>query len=313
MGSKKTKTKSTYTPPSWVENNARSAIDVSQRIANQNYTPYEGDRVAGLSENEQLGMRMARETRGAALPYYDEAAGLARRGTQQFKDADMSQYMNPYIKNALDPAAREIREEGARGAMQLDSRASSMDAFGGSRAALMRSENREKTIQGVKDLYGEGMARAYEHGVSIWGEERTRDLYAAGRIQDLGTAVSNANRTDISTLMATGATDRGIQQAMNDFDYSQFIENRDWDFRSLGALISALEGTKGSYSTTTKSTTKESGGELAQAIGLGASLLGTFYNPVGTAMSGLTQMGTNLVDDQGYGGGGLVGPPNVQG
>lgn len=288
MGSKKSKKTQTYTPPTWVENQSRQALDIGSRIANQNYTPYSGERVAGPSENEQLGMRLSREQRGAALPYYEEAAGLTRRGTQQFEDADMSKYMNPYIKSALDPAAREIREEGARGAMALDARASSMDAFGGSRAALMRSENREKTIQGIKDLYGEGMARAYEHGVSIWGEERTRDLHAAGRLQDIGSAVQRANLTDISTLMATGATDRNIQQAMKDFDYKQFIENRDWDFRSMGALITALEGIRGSYSTKTTTKTKESGGEFAQALGLGATLLGTFYGgpAVGSALGG---------------------------
>lgn len=277
MGSKKKKSTQTYTPPSWVENQARQATQVAGRIAGQQYQQYGGERVAGLSENEQMGMQMARDTAGSAQPYYDQARGLAERGSQQFSEADMSQYMNPYIKGALDPAAREIRDQSALEKMSLDQRASSMDAFGGSRAALMRQGNQEKTLQSISDLYGKGYAQAYESAVGIWGDERTRDLQAAGRIQDLGTSVQNANRTDISTLMATGATDRSIQQAMRDFDYQQFVEERDWDFRSLGALIASLEGTKGSYSTTQTTTEKSSGGELGQAIGLAATLIGTFY------------------------------------
>ena len=277
MGSKKKKSTQTYTPPSWVENQARQATQVAGRIAGQQYQQYGGERVAGLSENEQMGMEMARDTAGSAQPYYDQARGLAERGSQQFSEADMSQYMNPYIKGALDPAAREIRDQSALEKMSLDQRASSMDAFGGSRAALMRQGNQEKTLQSISDLYGKGYAQAYESAVGIWGDERTRDLQAAGRIQDLGTSVSAANRTDISTLMATGATDRNIQQSMRDFDYQQFVEERDWDFRSLGALIASLEGTKGSYSTTQTTTEKSSGGELGQAIGLAATLIGTFY------------------------------------
>lgn len=284
MGSKKRTSKQTYTPPSWVEGSARQAVGIGQRIASQDYTPYTGERVAGLSENEQQGLAMARDTAGAAQPYYDEARGLAQRGTQQFGDANIQDYMNPYIKGALDPAAREIREAGSREAMALDSRSASMDAFGGSRAALMRSETTEKTLQGIKDLYGEGYAKAYESAVNVWGAERARDLQASGRIMELGNAVQRANQTDISTLMATGATDRGIQQAMQDFDYQQFVENRDWDFRSLGAIIAALEGTKGSYSTEQKTTTKESGGGVAQAIGLAATLIGAFYNPAGAVV-----------------------------
>ena len=202
-------------------------------------------------------------------------------------DAERNRYMNPYIKGALDPAAREIREEGQREINRLEGQRASMDAFGGSRAALLRSEAREKTLQEVGDLYGEGYARAYESAVSIFGDERAREYQASGRLQDLGTSVQNAAQTDINTLMVTGATDRTIRQAMADFDYSQFIENRDWDFRSLGAVIAALEGTKGSYTTTQTTKSKESGGELGQAIGLAATLIGTFYGgPAGGAAAG---------------------------
>ncbi len=289
MGSKKKETKQTYQPPSWVSGAAQQAVGIGQRIGNQQYEEYNAaDRTAGLSANEQQGIDMASSTAGASQPYYQQAGALADRGTQQFEDADMSKYMNPYIKNALDPAAREIRQGGAREAMALDARASSMDAFGGSRAALMRSENREKTIQGVSDLYGRGYAAAYESGVNIWGDERARDMQGAGRFMEIGNAITNANKSDISSLMTTGATDRGIQQSMKDFDYKQFIENRDWDFRNLGGLIASLEGTKGSYSTTQTTETKSSGGEFAQALGIAAMLVGTFYGgpAVGAAAKG---------------------------
>jgi hypothetical protein len=280
MGSKKKKTTQTYKPPSWVEGASRQAIGIGQRIASQEYKPYEGERVAGLSENEQIAMQMARDTAGVATPYYEEGAALARRGTKSWADLDQAErdkYMNPYIKGALDPAAREIREQGAREAMALDSRAASMDAFGGSRAALMRSEAQQSTLQGISDLYGKGYAQAYESAVGIWGDERTRDMQASGRLVDIGTAMQNAAQTDISTLMTTGATDRDIQQRMLDFDYGQWVEARDWDFRALGAIIASLEGTKGSYTTTQTTKSKESGGELGQALGIAATLVGAYF------------------------------------
>lgn len=292
MGSKKKKTTQTYQPPSWVEGASQQAVQIGQRIGGQAYEEYGGERTAALSRNEQQGIDMASSRAGAADPYYKKAEGYAERGTMQFKDADMQDYMNPYIKGALDPAAREVGEAGQRRANELDARSSSMNAFGGSRAALMQSENREKTLQGISDIYGKGYAMAYESATKLWGDERARDMQAAGRFQDLGTSVTNANRTDISTLMATGATDRSIQQAMADFDYQQFIEDRDWDFRNLGGLIAALEGTKGSYSTTATTEEKTSGGEFAQALGIAATLVGAFYGgPAGAAA------GASLVED----------------
>lgn len=307
-GSKKQTQTQTYQPPSWVEDASQEAIGIGRRIGTQQYTPYEGQRVAGLSENEQMGVEMARDTAGAALPYYDEAAGLARRSTESWLDADQQAYMNPYIKGALDPAAREIREEGTRGAMALDARASSMDAFGGSRAALMRSENREKTLQGISDLYGEGYAKAYESGLQVFGEERARDLMAAGRIQDVGTNIQRANTTDISTLMATGATDRNIQQAMMDFDYQQFIEERDWDIRNLAGLLAAIGGTQGSYGTTTTTETEQKANPMSQVLGFATTILGAYLSG-GASLAGAAAGGTGqAVDQYGYGGD-MMGPP----
>jgi len=226
-----------------------------------------------------MGMELARDSVGIAQPYYDKAESYADRGATSWADADQSKFINPYIKGALDPAAREIREQGARDISALEGRAASMNAFGGSRAALAQSEARKNTLQGVEDLYGKGYAAAYEFGAQMFGDERARDLMAAGRFQQLGTAAQSSAVTDISTLMTTGATDRNIQQALADFDYMQFIEGRDWDWKQLMGVVSALEGTQGSYSTTQTSTTteQESGGGAAAAIGAIAQVVGAMY------------------------------------
>lgn len=282
-GKKKTTQTQTYTPPKWVESGAKQALNLGQRIGSQQYTPYTGERVAGLSTNEQMGMELARKSSGAYQPYFDQAQDYIQRGTQSFTDADMQAYMNPYIKAALDPTARELRQEGARALQGIDSRSASIDAMGGSRGALMRSEALEKTNQSISDLYKTGMSDAFDRATQLWGADRAREMMAGGQIMQLGQAVQRANTADINTLMNTGAVDRSIQQALNDFDYQQFTENRDWDIRNLGGLLMALEGTKGSYSTTQTSTTEQKGDPLGQALGLAATVFGAIYNPAGTA------------------------------
>lgn len=276
-GKSKKKTTTKYTPPSWVESASKQAVNIGQRIGSKQYQSYDRERVAGLSQNEQMGIDLARQNVGIGQPYFDKAAGYAESGTQSWTDADQSKYINPYIKGALDPAAREIREEGARGQQALEGRAASMNAFGGSRAALMQSENREKTLQGIQDLYGKGYADAYNFGAQMWGDERARDMEAAGRFQQLGGAVIDAGQTDVSTLMTTGATDRGVQQAMLDFDWQQWVEERDWDFRQLMGVISSLEGTKGSYSTTQTSTTEVKSDNTAEIVGAIAQIVAGAY------------------------------------
>jgi hypothetical protein len=199
----------------------------------------------------------------------------------QFKDANMEDYMNPYIKGALDPVAREINEAGRTEQNRLEGMASSMNAFGGSRAALAQSQNREKTIQGISDLYGQGYAAAYQSAVGIWGDERARDMQAADRFAQYGDAAVNMNEIDISTLMTTGAMDRGIQQAAMDFDYQQFIEERDWDFRALSGMLAALQGTKGSYSTTQTTKEETSTDDTMEWVGAIAQVVAAIYSDEG--------------------------------
>jgi len=276
VGGKKTKQTQTYTPPSWVEGASRQAVGIGQRIGSSQFKEYGGERVAGLSENERLGMDMAKSNTGIGQPYFDKAALYADKGTQSWADSDQSKFINPYIKGALDPAARELREEGARGLRSVDDRASSMDAFGGRRSALAKKDQLAATTEGLSDLYGKGYADAYNFGAQIFGQERARDLEAAGRFQALGGDVINASQTDISTLMTTGATDRSVQQAVRDFDFQQFVEERDWDFRQLMGVVSALEGTKGSYSTTQTNETKESS-SAASVVGSIATVVAAMY------------------------------------
>lgn len=276
-GKSKKKTTSTYTPPSWVEAGARQAVGIGRQIGSSQFREYEGERVAGLSENEQRGLALAGDMVGVADPYFGQAENYAQRGTESWTNADQSQYINPYIKGALDPAAREIREEGARREMDLESRAASMSAFGGSRAALAQSENRRATLEGIGDLYGEGYARAYESGMALFGEERARDMEAAGRFQQLGMAAQDAAVTDISTLMTTGATDRSVQQAMLDFDWQQYVEERDWGFRQLMGVVAALEGTKGSYTTVQTSKTEVKKDNTAEVVGAIAQIVAAAY------------------------------------
>ncbi len=283
MRPKKQTQTQTYRPDSQLTGAGRQALGIANRIATQGYTPYTGERVAALSENEQRGIRLASDSVGAYQPYHDQAEGALRRGTQQFTDANIQDYMNPYIESALDPAARKIREGGLRQRQSIKDRATSINAWG-RRSGIRERDSYEAENEAVSDLYAQGLAAAYDRAVEIWGADRARDMQAAGRFMELGTAAQNAANTDIATLMTTGATDRHIRQMLADFDYQQFIENRDWDFRGLGAITGAIEAIRLAMPSEQTSETTTSGGELAQAIGLTATLIGAFYNPVGTGL-----------------------------
>lgn len=274
MGSSKKKSKTTNSVPDWVESGAQQALSTARGFANRPYTPYQGERVAGLTANEQQGVGLARTAAGQWAGDIDTARGLLGRTTERFTDADINAYMNPYIESALDPAARQIRENAAMQRNQLTSQQASRGAFGGGRTAALEQGLTEATGQNVGDLYKTGMFEAFERGADRWSADRDAARQAAGDYQNLAATQMNLSTQDIQNLMSTGAVQRGVEQMKNDFNYQQFIEERDWDVKGLDALLATLQGIQGSYTTTSTRTDENKPSALGQAIGIASTIYG---------------------------------------
>jgi len=264
-------------------------MGIGQRIANQQYTPYTGERVAGLDPNEQMGIGLARTSAGQWAGDLNTARGLLGRTTERFTDADINAYMNPYIEGALNPAARKIRESSLQEQNRLQGMQSSQGAFGGGRTAAQYEALQKATGQNVKDLYGQGYFQAFESGANRWAQDQDRARQAASDYVALAQSGMNLNTQDIQNLMTTGATARGVEQMKNDFNYQQFVESRDWDMRGLDALLTTLEGIKGSYTVTETSETKNKPSALGQAVGLAATIYGASTGGLFTGAMGLAK------------------------
>jgi hypothetical protein len=91
--------------------------------------------------------------------------------------------------------------------------------------------------------------------------------------------------------MRTGAVDRSIQQAMKDFDYQQFMEERNWDVTNLSGLLAAIQGTHGSYTTTQTTKEQQSGNTFSQVMGLVSMAAGFMMGNPGAVAGGASMAG----------------------
>jgi hypothetical protein len=269
-----TKTTQRTKLPSYINQASEQAIGLGSRIGQQQYSPYLGQRVAGLSQNEQLGMERARTFGQQAGGYLEQAANAAGGLGAKFTDADMDAYMNPYIKGALDPAARDISEWTQKRSNEVTGMARSADAWSPSRTTLLQQGVEREHNRSLDDLYGRGRMEAFERGANRWEADQRRIGEQVSQYLEMAGMSAGLDAGAISNLMRTGAEDRNIRQAMADFDYQQFTEGRDWDVRNLQAMLSALQGTQGSYDVTQIS--KEKGSTFGQIVGLGATLAGAY-------------------------------------
>lgn len=270
MGSGSKKTSTTRTKkPQYIDRAARQASSLASQYAARPYEEYTGERVAPLSQNEQLAGERARAGMDIIQPALNQAS-------QRFTDADMTAYMNPYIKGALDPAARELRQQGAAQLEDVRGQMASRGAFSGSRALLAERQTQERTDQAISDLYGRGYAEAFESGANRWAADQDRALKVAG----LG---ADAISAEVRNLMMTGEAARRVEQGRRDFDYGQFIEGRDWDAKNAGIITNVLQGLRGSYSESETTTTKQKGSVMGQILGA-ATTIGAAYFTGGASL-----------------------------
>ena len=114
------------------------------------YTPYEGQRLAGENSDITASREKARQTAQAGMPGYDAAnAGLATAmaRTQQgmnyspemFDSTQAQKYMSPYVQNVLDVQKSQALLDFNRGQGDRNFAAQQAGAFGGSRQGVQQA------------------------------------------------------------------------------------------------------------------------------------------------------------------------------
>lgn len=232
--------------PAYLDDASKGLINRATQLSQRNYTPFQGERVAGLSGNEQRAQRMA-------TAFGDRTRMQMQPGFRP----DISAFENPYISQVLNNQRRVIGEEYGRQAAGLAARQSATDAFRTGRSDLARSRLEENRMRALGDAEAAGRASAFDSAMGNYfrNEDNLRSAF--------GSAQQGLNQT--------GAAERSIRQAQNDFDYGQFLESRDWDVNNLQPLLAAIQGARGGTITTTSSS-KSPGKDY---WGAAAGLLGT--------------------------------------
>lgn len=258
------------TDPYYVEQAKQSALDKATAISERKYTPYTGQRVAGITQNEREASALARTGGEAGRKYLDKAGSTIDSSLEDFSGDNVQKYMNPYLESVLQPQIREANSQYDREkASLLNSKAG---AWGGDRAAFSASQLEKNHMQNVSDATGKTYAAGFESARSTFFQDQERKQRAASAYQSVGGDITRMNTQQIQDLMATGGTERLLQQADLDFDYQQFIENRDWDVNNLDPLLNAIAASKGGV----MKDGNVSGG-WGQALGAATTVAGMYF------------------------------------
>lgn len=260
MGKSKKTTKTSYenrrTQPAWMTEGSKRAVSMATDISNREYTNYDGQRIADMSQSERMGIEGFQAEGGRYDADFDKARG-ALDSVGSFTDEGVREkYMNPYIEGVLQPGVR--RRDRAFGAQKAElKRTSGMrGAFGGRQNVaedLLSKSNQE----GLDDLYASGYGAAFDSATALHGSEQDRSIRQAAMYGENARTQAGVNAQSYRNMMDSGIVERTRDQAELDFKYIEHLEERDWDVTNLSTLVNTLAAVPHDVTESGESTTTE--------------------------------------------------------
>lgn len=301
MGSKKSTTTSGTDLPDFVTTAGQTATQMGSDIAGRAYTPYTGRRVADLSGNETQAMNLAAAGNGRAQQYIDQGTNLLAAGKNwdEATDAERKSYEEPIFQQITRPALDNANKVYDTARTNLTTNKALISAKGQDQYNLQERALDRNIGQATSDITAQGRYQAYDAARAQWGQDQERMQRAAEAYRAVGGDITRLNAQQIQDLMMTGGAQRLAEQQNLDFDYGQFLENRDWSVSNLEPLLKALQGTAGAYDYSESGKKKESGGELGQILGAATSIAGAYYGGGFGGLGGVPKsvgIGTGMSD-----------------
>lgn len=266
-------TSTTSNIPEYAKPYYTNLLKRAQAESYREYTPYQGERIAGLTPAQLQTQRdvMALEQPGqfgvgtgmvgaggvGSLQYGQQAAGA---GGQYFGLATnpfaTQAFMSPYMQNVVD-----VQKQAAVRDAQLANLAGNLGAarqgtYGGARQLLAQTE-RERALAGkLGEIQASGSQRAFEdaqralqfgstlglQGLQAGLQGAQQATQAGSVLGQLGTAQQQADLQRLQAQATVGEQQRAIEQQKLDAAYADFLRQRDYPMEQLMTYSNILRG-----------------------------------------------------------------------
>ena len=224
MGTKKTTTQEM--PAFQQEFLEGTVIPFAQDFLAQDFQPYTGERVAGMTPLQQQAMTgygalsMGQPLYGQAAQAYGQMAQMDAPTMQaaqigdvgSIAEPDIGAYMSPYTEAVIESGLRDLGGAQEMALAKQGAQATAARAFGGSRQGIAEAETRKAYGQQAADLIARERAKAFDQAqraaqFDITGQQQ-RALQQASLEQQAGLAGQQA-ALDAARLRGAGAAGLG--------------------------------------------------------------------------------------------------------
>jgi len=290
----------------WLETAGQANLAGANELIqnNPNYTPYGGQRVAGLGQDTIDAIDLTRSGIGSYQPMLNQANNVAHNVPYnynrqagraislfdqgaRYNPASVSpggQYYNPFQQGVIDTTMAEMNRQGEIQQNRLDAQAAKAGAYGGSRHGLAEAEMyRNQSIAQGNELarlnaagYTSAQQAQQQHaklqqqsglGIGQLAQSGAKvGLSAAQTQSNLGLLGQQLNQADANALSGAGALQQKTYQDQLDFDYGQWQKQQTQPYQNLMFVNDIIKGVPSSQSRMTAATVPQSS-SLSQGIG----------------------------------------------
>jgi len=230
----------------WAGDYVTNMLGKGQALAEEGYNAYTGPLTAGTSElqNEAFsgiaGLNLPTDEMGTTgySPQSFTGDGSTLNPDGSILNADgsaVSQYMNPYLMQSLQPQIDEARRQAEINRISNAGRMTRAGSFGGSRQAVLDAENQFGMQRNIAGITGQGYADAYRNAADQFNIEQDRGMTAQDRINEYGF-------TGLGALTDAGQIQRDVMSEGISADRAQFEEERDFPYKQVQYMQSLLQG-----------------------------------------------------------------------
>ena len=221
------------------------AQDLYKKRMDEGYTPYTGETIAPLTQEQQEAMAGISGLVGTTAPLYDEALGITRGLGEKFTADTAREYMSPYQQAVIDIEKREAQTDFERDIMpQFEKQA--VEAGGmsgmGSRAAIQAAELGGRQMERLGDIQTKGLQRAYADARQRFEQQKGREAGMASAISSAAPQKLKAGLAEYGAKQAVGQEKQALGQQALDEAYYKFLEKQAYPQEKLAEYSGFVYG-----------------------------------------------------------------------
>jgi hypothetical protein len=266
--------------PLWYEQYLQSIAAKGSKAAGEGYQTYGGQRVAGLTQDQQTAYSNLRSGIGQYQPLIQTAGQYATNAGSGFNQSEFDQYMNPYMEGVTNQiaklGARNLSENILPGVGDTFIRSGQ---YGSGRMGEMGDRAIRDTQEAILGEQARSLASGFNTALGGYQAGRAQQIDAAQGLGSLATTGTQNLISGNAALEASGQAQQSQQQRNLDLAYGDFTAQRDYDRQQTEYLSNLLRGNQTGGTTTTTGPANQSQlapSALGQIAGAGLGIYGLY-------------------------------------